>query len=531
MVSHSRTVLPSAVADAQQARVHPAPPSTRNQGSAYQRLSNIERSYASRPRQSYHDDKQRHPSSRISPGPSRRLEEEQRLSLARCSPVPRSPSKAQSISQKADMHGDKFHPPPSSMVPPSLHFIPGTSLSPPLRPSPRLVPVSSLPNLSQDNQIEDCVLTNIFVDDSISLEDETDSFYKNEIDVIQPAAAQTEVFHNMLVDGPNNVTCADIEINEDGTIRLTELPAMAVHDNDEAEGNRVTNFYPFLEYLYFRFGFTFPRKGPEYPDISSWSFPLSDEDFNAMRRCVFDQFTAVNVTDDLRRDLYHFVTLLGTTEGPPASLWDLHPMNERYLVRANVQVKVDIIPASVENGEDVYSFYRLHVGQQLDKWDLYVLDPTVAVECLRREFRTTRDIAIFCLRRGTPFTLAFEGFRPNVSQLSSAVETRPPDFTPTQAHFTEWENAAREFMQTPRSRLVWKVGGFLWRLALYLVGATKSALALFDMAPGSVTRYVTPTAYEETLLDEEISILLGIFHIKSGKSMSVCSSYVMLSKE
>ncbi len=100
-----------------------------------------------------------------------------------------------------------------------------------------------------------------------------------------------------------------------------------------------------------------------------------------------------------------------------------------------------------ENKEHIY---RLRAGQQPEVWILCVQDPTVVLECLRREFNTTRDIAIFFLRRGTPFTLAFEGIHPNVPPLSPIKQTRPSDFIPTSAHFLEWENTAREFMQTPR---------------------------------------------------------------------------------
>ncbi len=103
-----------------------------------------------------------------------------------------------------------------------------------------------------------------------------------------------------------------------------EIAAVAAHDDCEVGEGVFPLFDPFLEYLYFRFGFTFPPEGPEYPNIQSWSFPLSDEDFSGMQRCVYDQLTAVEVTDDLRRHLFHFVTLLSTIEGPPASLWDLH---------------------------------------------------------------------------------------------------------------------------------------------------------------------------------------------------------------
>lgn len=70
-------------------------------------------------------------------------------------------------------------------------------------------------------------------------------------------------------------------------------------------------------------------------------------------------------------------------------------------------------------------------------------------------------------------------------------------------------------MRSPRSRLVWKVGGLFWRLALYLVGTTQLPSALLDTAPGAVLRYVTETAYEETLTDAEMDLFMGVFRVES----------------
>ncbi len=153
-----------------------------------------------------------------------------------------------------------------------------------------------------------------------------------------------------------------------------------------------------------------------------------------------------------------------------------------------------------------------------EQWSLYVLDPTIAVECLRREFLTTRDIVVFFLRRGTPFTLAFEAKHPvaPAAPPTHPLLVRPFDFQLTPELYVEWENAAREFMQSSRSRLVWKLGGLFWRLALYLVGTTLPALNLLDATPGVVTQYVTSATYEETLTEEEMDVILGNYRVVSG---------------
>lgn len=116
--------------------------------------------------------------------------------------------------------------------------------------------------------------------------------------------------------------------------------------------------------------------------------------------------------------------------------------------------------------------------------------------------------------------MAVEGALPDheVSPpLAPEQDVLPYSFVATIAHFAEWENRARAFMQTPRGRLVWKVGGVFWRLALYFVEAIEPAHALFDVAPKTGNSPVTPSTYEEALTDGEIDLMTGLHRVAPGK--------------
>ncbi len=427
----------------------------------------------------------RSPSPRRGPGPSRQRE------FDRAS-RPRSPSwpEQRVPVDSSDALASPLPPPPPPPPPPPLSLLPlSRLLSPPLAPA--------LQEKSADENTEP-----VREDDVISLDEEH---------LPDEVTDPSQIHDQMAVDEPVNVPLPDVEMEESDPTPVAQEAAPG-----PAEATRPW-FDPFMEYMYFRYGFTFPPEGPPYPNLPSWQAPPAQEVISTLRPKVFDAVSPLDVTEDLPRHLFHFVELLHTEGGPPASLWDLHPMNERRLVRAGTRVSVDVVAVAPE-----CNVYRLRVGHQQEAWSLYVGDPTVAVECLRREFVVTRDIATLFLRRGTPFALAFNGDRPNAPP-PPPVLTRPPGFSHAQEHFVEWENAARDFMQTPRSRLVWKVGGLFWRLALFFVGTMEPALALLDATPSTTTRYITPTAYEETLTEVEMDLILGMYRIRSGTSLFACS--------
>lgn len=167
--------------------------------------------------------------------------------------------------------------------------------------------------------------------------------------------------------------------------------------------------------------------------------------------------------------------------------------------------------------------FHLWVGQKHEEWMLYVRDPSIAVECLRRRFLSTRDIVTFFVGRGSPFILAFESNRPCTPALTRLLPLRPSDFTASTELYNSWEKDARAFMLTSKSRPVWKFGGLLWRLALFLVGSEDLALVSLDEPPSLVTCDVTQTAYEETLNDCDIELMIGMYHIASSKCLTLFS--------
>ncbi len=383
--------------------------------------------------------------------------------------------------------------------PPSAQY-PST---PPLPPPPR--------NEPQKRELEN---PDVDMDDVVSLDDnyhETDSLQAEIADPLQPEFVE-------------EVHPPDVEMHDQPVEHALVGPLQPAMVAPEHLDPTTPWFEPFLRYMYFRFGFTYPPvEGSDYSNIDSWKGTLSDADFLALRGKVLDEVTALD--DDaveLHRHLFHFVTLLDSSVGPPAPLCDLSPTNARHVVRTRTQARVAVELAGVSQlkgaiGNKKDFFYCLRAGQAQEHWSLYVLDSTVAVECLRRDFPTTRDIVFFFLRRGTPFTLAFEAKHP-VAPVTPPTHrlVRPSDFQTTPELYVEWENAAREFMQSARSRLVWKLGGLFWRLALYFVGTTLPSLSLLDATPGLVTQYVTSVAYEETLSEEEMDLFLGYYRAASG---------------
>ncbi len=157
--------------------------------------------------------------------------------------------------------------------------------------------MSSLPELSQkDTQKGELVNTDLFDDDAVSIDDDSDPFYKSELfptEVSQPL--QPKVVDEMAVDELMNVPNADVEMRKNAPVGPPEIAAVAAHDDADVEmrenapvGPEIAAvaahddcevgegvfplFDPFLEYLYFRFGFTFPPEGPEYPNIQSLEF-------------------------------------------------------------------------------------------------------------------------------------------------------------------------------------------------------------------------------------------------------------------
>ncbi len=285
---------------------------------------------------------------------------------------------------------------------------------------------------------------------------------------------------------------------------------------------------PYLEFMYFRYGFTYPAQGPEYLSHKDWKGTLSDEALRSTRALFLDKESVVQVLTpvEFHRHLFHFAKSLSDGERPPTSLFDLDVLNVTHLLRARSVVTVTVVDVALSDAARMDNKnkntwddnrFRLRAGQIHEDWFLYVSDPSVAVECLRRSFVSTRDIVALFLQRGTPFVLGYEGDRPiPAPQPTSLAMIMPHDFTGDPALFIEWESKARNFMHGPKSHLVWRLGGVYWRIALHLMGSIESALGSLDTPPSLVTRDTTETVFEETLAEEDIDLIVGKYHVASN---------------
>ncbi len=204
------------------------------------------------------------------------------------------------------------------------------------------------------------------------------------------------------------------------------------------------------------------------------SVPLAPCFWIRSRSCKSSHPSKFTDTFSISPDLFPMVSV------PPTSLFDLDASNVTHLLQAGsvvTVIKLDIALSGAarpdnknKNAWDDTRF-RLQAGQIHEDWFLYVSDPSIAAECLRRHFVSTRDIVALFLRRGTPFVLGYEGDRPiPVPQPTRLAMIMPHDFAGDLTLFVEWETKARNFMQGPKSHLVWRLGGVYWRIALHLTG-------------------------------------------------------------
>ncbi len=319
-------------------------------------------------------------------------------------------------------------------------------------------------------------------------------------------------------------------------------PANPLRVDDPPPTNQVVPWMdPYLKFMYFRYGFTYPAQGPEYLSHTDWKGTFSNEALRSTRALFLDKESVMQVLTpvEIHRHLFHFARSLSNGERPPTSLFDLDASNVTHLLQAGsvvTVIKLDIALSGAarpdnknKNAWDDTRF-RLQAGQIHEDWFLYVSDPSIAAECLRRHFVSTRDIVALFLRRGTPFVLGYEGDRPiPVPQPTRLAMIMPHDFAGDLTLFVEWETKARNFMQGPKSHLVWRLGGVYWRIALHLTGTIESALDSLDAPPSLVTRDATETVFEETLAEEDIDLIVGKYHVASNGKFThfpsvVCNS-------
>ncbi len=302
---------------------------------------------------------------------------------------------------------------------------------------------------------------------------------------------------------------------------------------------------PFLSgILRDRFGWHRPfGPCPVHPSLEKVT--VIDKLFSDARRT----FSTLEDHDDLdtaavKRDFCNFAAFIGDLaekDGiPPSPTWDLSPSNPHYLGNREIVVQITRIEFLI-NDKDIV-FYKLEVPRasheegeegEVDEdkendWDLFVRDASTAVECLRRQFTCTKDIARTLLRQGSEFITAARGFR-KVSSGGPVVDIPPMgwrnvDYKPDLGDFAAYKASVSLFLRQPQGRAAWKFGGLLWRIAqyfsdtgmndgIYLDGpTTEDSSSSFEMLSSDGQRWEA-----DALSKDEVDLLIGRYRVYTGR--------------
>lgn len=288
----------------------------------------------------------------------------------------------------------------------------------------------------------------------------------------------------------------------------------------------------FLDVVRLRYGFNPLQRVPAYAN-----HPKFDRTMGCLKlRRFFQDATSKNdwKDDDTERHLQNFYHFLNNAESPPYYLWDLSPEHPRYLGNTVSSVQIAVHACTVDGGfacsDHRRNLFSLSVvGGEPCPWNLFVEDPSVAVECLRCDFKSTLEIAKAFLLRGTPFYTAAEIPAPVPQREKYSFEClglRKADYQPDLADIAAYESEYLRFIQTPRGRAVFKSGGLYWRIALFVLesvnGSIEQELSLLSgpsedlgTATLSIHDVACETTYmDDTLTDGELAFLSGVY-IKS----------------
>lgn len=229
--------------------------------------------------------------------------------------------------------------------------------------------------------------------------------------------------------------------------------------------------------------------------------------------------------------LMHLATIghpdASVTDIPPA-LCDLYQENKSYLAQIQSFVSIQTVNAGG------MPLYLLRHSQDDDReWILAVADPCVALSAIRSDPPTITDFAIGLIRARTPFLTLRRSTSQNLMGTSRPVSKhkqrrlglgeRPPGHKLDKFDYIVYEAERVRLLKNPRiARAAVKHGGILSRLVYDLIdecdilnGPSSSALEY----PFNVTTTFNGeevTFYDDSLSDEEISLLVGLYSIKPG---------------
>lgn len=291
-----------------------------------------------------------------------------------------------------------------------------------------------------------------------------------------------------------------------------------------------------LKLLTERFGFAFER-GSAYATVAKrqWSLSKTLVILGDRKGCEMLPYEC----EGLESSIIHFVMHLAAIGHPdaksvdvPSGLCDLYVENPCYIARVRSSIRIQTVDAGG------IPLYMLHHLQDNDlNWTLAVSDPCTALMAIRLDLPSITEFAITLIHSRTPFLTLRKADTGNVlgtsmpssrhKQRRFGLGERPPGHKLDKSDYIVYEAERIRLLENKRiARAAVKRGGILSRLVSESVddceildGPSSSALELpFKITIGTNGEQVS--YFDDSLSDEEISLLVGLYSIKSGRALS-----------
>ncbi len=271
---------------------------------------------------------------------------------------------------------------------------------------------------------------------------------------------------------------------------------------------------PLLERMYYSYGFTYPPKRA-YEDHKNWTGDLDENQLFKLKLNFSDPESPENDVM-FKRHAFNFCQFMSTTNHfPPSPLWDLSISNDDFIGKQSSVVIASRFECKVNDRPKV--LYRLQVARSADGWDLFVPDASVTVECLRRTFNSTDDVAAMLLRKGMQF-YSGKKLEPGVIQVPTVTVQvhdlgwKPTGYKPDLGDLVVWESKCRLSMKGPRAAAAFKQGMLYWRLARHFCDDFD------DIKSNMIGKFFFYTWRDDALTDNELDLFIGKYRVYTGMS-------------
>ena len=271
--------------------------------------------------------------------------------------------------------------------------------------------------------------------------------------------------------------------------------------------------------LYSRYGLTCVTQSVVQSDSDYTAIPDAQLlELYAVRKYLMEMYLPLKSTRN-EFAVRYFVSCLVSGVKPISSVWDLQGDSDRFappdrpfdhkLIQDRACSGYMLIPR-----DEKYS----------RPWGIIISSSISTVQCLREQWGPSlEDVIVSLFQRGIDFKMV------RATPVASSVPRprtvfdslhRAPGWLPDKYEYLEYERRRNLLLRLPHVRYAVAQGGILWRLCKtalvddFLSGPSNDAQFFSDTSPGASGAYTF-----DTLSQDEIDILCGVYHISTGMSV------------